>query len=87
MRDFKDFKGGSENNGTGTDFVKEIMEKFNGKSPNELYGAIIDEAKKRKKAGTLTNAEIDAFYLALSPFLDDGKRSTLSKIIEKLKKI
>ena len=89
MRDFKDFKGdgkGKESVG-GTDFVYKMAEKFNGRSPAELYGAVIEEAKKRKKAGTLSNQEIDSFYSALAPILDDEKKKMLQKVIEKLKKI
>ena len=38
-----------------------------------------------KNEGTLTNAEIDAFYKQISPMLDGAKRKKLQKIVERLK--
>ena len=49
--------------------------------------AIFEQAKKGKRAGTLTNKEIDDFAKMLSPFLDDSKRKMLNKIVNELKKI
>ena len=88
MRDFNDFKSES-GNGSGNvfEFMKNVAGRFDGKNTTELYRAVIDEAKKRKAAGKLTDAEIDSFAAALSPFLDDEKRKALRKIVEKLKKI
>ena len=67
--------------------VMEIAQKYEGKSANELLKAIYEEAGKGKKNGTLTNEEIDAFSLMLSPFLDQQKRKILEKIVTELKKI
>lgn len=67
--------------------VNDIARKFEGKDQNELLKAIFDEAKKNKKNGTLTNAEIDNFAAMLSPVLDDKKRKILDKIVADLKKI
>ena len=67
--------------------VMEIAQKYEGKSANELLKAIYEEAEKGKKNGTLTNDEIDAFSLMLSPFLDQQKRKILEKIVTELKKI
>ena len=61
--------------------------KYDGKSQNELMMAIFEQAKKGKRAGTLTNKEIDDFAKMLSPFLDDSKRKMLNKIVNELKKI
>lgn len=67
--------------------VNDIARKFEGKDQNELLKAIFDEAKKNKKNGTLTNAEIDNFAAMLAPVLDDKKRKILDKIVADLKKI
>jgi hypothetical protein len=67
--------------------VMEIAQKYEGKSANELLKAIYEEAEKGKKNGTLTNEEIDALSLMLSPFLDQQKRKILEKIVTELKKI
>ena len=67
--------------------VSRISKKFDGKSTDELLRAIYKEAETRKRAGTLTNAEIDGFVAMLSPALDAKKRKYLIKIAEDLKKI
>ena len=87
MRDFNDFKGEENSNGGIFDFIKNVAGKFDGKNTSELYRAVFEEAKKRKAAGKLTNAEIDGFAATLSPFLDSEKKKALYKIVEKLKKI
>ncbi len=69
------------------DMVTKMAKQFEGKSQNELIKAIFEEAKKRKKAGTLSNAEIEGFYNMLYPMLDDSQRRILSKIVADLKKI
>ena len=81
----------SESGKTGSgglfDTVSRIAKDFDGKNTNDLLRAIYREAEKGKRAGTLTNAEIDGFVTLLSPALDDKKRRYLKKIAEDLKKI
>ena len=67
--------------------INSVASNFNGKSQNELLMAIYKEAEKNKRAGTLTNKEIDAFSAMLSPMLDDKKRKILAKLVLELKKI
>ena len=67
--------------------VSSLASKFDGKSQNELLMAIYNEAKKGKKQGTLSNADIDNFAAMLSPMLDDKKRKMLNKVVNELKKI
>lgn len=87
MRDFSEYKGNGESgSGDVFGFMKNVAKKFDGKSTDELYRAVIEEAKKRKKAGTLSDAEIDAFVRTLSPFLDGEKKRALDKIAEKIKR-
>ncbi len=69
------------------DTVTKIAKSFDGKSQKDLLRAIFAEAEKGKKAGTLSNAEIDNFVALLSPALDQKKRKYLLKIAEELKKI
>ena len=97
MEDFKNYSknaGQSSNNKSGKnsggglyETVFKLAKKYDGKSQNELLSAIFEEAEKRKRAGTLTNAEIDNFVALLSPVLDSKKRSYLNKIAADLKKI
>ena len=67
--------------------VSRLSREFDGKSQKDLLRAIYKEAEKNKRAGILTNAEIDNFVAVLSQILDDKKRGYLKKIAEELKKI
>ena len=95
MEDFNNYaKNAGKNadnskNGAGGLFeaVKKIAKDFDGKNQNDLLRAIYREAEKGKRAGTLSNAEIDGFVALLSPALDEKKRKYLRKIAEELKKI
>ena len=91
MEDFKDFANRGRERGNEVqnvfDLVKSLAGKYDGKSTNELLAAIFKEAQKGKSAGTLTNADIDNFAMAISPFLDDKKRKYLTKVVSELKKI
>lgn len=94
MQDFNDFikngNGGEENfseNQNVIDMVTKMAKQFDGKSQQDLIKVVFEEAKKRKKAGTLSNSEIDGFYNMLYPMLDDKQRKMLSKIVSDLKRI
>ena len=69
------------------DTVSRIAKNFDGKNSDELIRAIYKEAERGKRAGTLTNEEIDGFVALLSPALDERKRRYLKKIAEEIKKI
>ncbi|MCM1546664.1 MAG: hypothetical protein NC033_06500 [Clostridiales bacterium] len=60
---------------------------FNGKSEGQILQTILAQAEQGKRDGTLTNADLDNFYNALSPLLDGFKRQKLKQIIQKLKTI
>ena len=95
MEDFNNYAKSAGKNydnvkkGTGGLFetVTRIAKYLDGKNQNDLLRAIYREAEKGKRAGTLSNAEIDGFVTLLSPALDDKKRKYLRKIAEELKKI
>ena len=91
MEDFNNYAKNhtsSEKKGGGLfETVSRISKQFDGKSTDELLRAIYKEAETRKRAGTLSNAEIDGFVAMLSPALDAVKRRYLIKIAEDLKKI
>ena len=86
MDDFANFNGGKKN--AGDDFMKQAASaaaRYNGRNENELVGEIFARAAEGKKNGTLTNADIDAFYHQIAPMLDGAKRKKLQKLVEKLK--
>lgn len=88
MGDFASFNGGKKTGSAKDDFMREAQNaaaRYNGKNENELVSEIFARAAEGKKNGTLSNAEIDAFYRQISPMLDGAKRKKLQKIVEKLK--
>ena len=89
MDDFNTYASNSNTNSNQDlmDMVKSLAGKFDGKSTNDILSAIYKEAKKGKKQGTLTNAQIENFARTLSPFLDEKQRGYLKKIVEELKKL
>ena len=101
MKDFKSYssqngKPGAQNGASGgsgdnlnatVDLANTIARAMNGKNERQILSAILSEAERGKRAGTLSNDDIDRFYTALSPMLDGAKRRKLKEIIERLKQI
>lgn len=66
---------------------KRIAAEYKGKSENDVIKSIMSQAEKGKRAGTLTDADIDNFYNNFSPMLNAAQKKKLKVLIEKLKKI
>lgn len=58
-----------------------------GKSENDIIREIYAKAEAGKRAGTLTNEQIDAFYARFSQMLDPPRKKKLKKLVEKLKSL
>ena len=69
------------------EMAKIITKAMNGKSTAQIMQTIIAEAERGKREGTLTNADLDNFYNALSPLLDGAKKRKLKQVIASLKEI
>lgn len=81
MKDFASYDG---------DVMKEAekaLGSVQGKSENDIIREIYQKAEAGKRAGTLTNEQIDAFYARFSQMLDPARRKKLGKLIEKLKRL
>ncbi len=92
MKDFKNYTPDEKPDGdprvnNAVELAKNISRAMNGKSTGQLLNTIVAEAERGKREGTLTNADLDNFYNALSPMLDGFKRKKLKDIIAKLKAI
>lgn len=92
MKDFNSYTpdGDYDKGFEKTDVAKmatQMMGSFNGKSEADLMKAIYKEAEKNRKAGTLSDADLDNFYNTLSPMLDAQKRKKLAAVIKKLKEM
>ena len=69
------------------ELTQKIAAAYNGKSNADMLRGILAEAEKSKRAGTLSNEEIENFYQTFSPMLDNAQRKKLRVIVERLKKI
>lgn len=100
MKDFKSYTppaqpenganqgaAGSNDVNSTVELAKALSRAMNGKSEGQLLRTIIAEAERGKREGTLTNADLDNFFNALSPILDGYKRKKLKEVIAKLKNI
>ena len=94
MKSFKDYQNPDSTkdestfqNATAEDLTKQIARAYHGKSNAEMMRNILMEAEKSKRAGTLSNEEIENFYRTFSPMLDGIQRRKLRAIVEKLKAI
>ncbi len=94
MKSFKEYSKQTidekQNNQTETvaeDLTKRIAEAYNGKSNVDMMQNILMEAEKSKRAGTLSNEEIEAFYQNFAPMLNGVQRKRLRMIVDRLKQI
>ena len=69
------------------ELTKRLARAYNGKSSGNILMQILKEAEKSKRAGTLTNQEIDDFYRQFSPMVSPVQRKMLKRVIDKLKEI
>lgn len=76
-----------QNTASAEELTKKIAAAYNGKSNADMLRGILSEAEKSKRAGTLSNEEIDRFYQSFAPMLDSSQRKRLKSIVERLKKI
>ncbi len=79
--------GSNDTEVAAVEIAKILSRAMNGKSEEQILNAIIAEAERGKRAGTLTNADLDNFYNMLYPLLDGFKRKKLKEVITKLKQI
>ena len=90
MKDFNSYEKKeekAEGDGDISDLAQRLTAAFAGKGEGDILRAIYAEAEKSRKAGTLSDAELNQFYNALSPMLDGAKRKKLAFVIAKLKKM
>lgn len=99
MRDFNDFKTGDaadigNNGGKATiNMNGNIAEQFSalasayeGKNADEIMKAILTEAERGRKNGTLSDDDIDNFAALILPMINPEQQKTLEKVVKRLKK-
>ena len=69
------------------DLTKQIANAYHGRSNADMLKNILMQAEASKRAGTLSNAEIESFYQSFAPMLNGLQKKKLREIVERLKKI
>lgn len=91
MKSFKEFSKEQTTTASGAssaeDLTKKIASAYHGKSNADMLRSILAEAERSKRAGTLSNDEIENFYRSFSPMLDSSQRKKLRVVVDKLKDI
>ena len=95
MKSFRDYakqesnatQSGAESTANIDELTRKIAAAYNGTSNADILRNILTEAEKSKRAGTLSNEEIEAFYQNFSPMLDSSQKKKLRIVVDKLKKI
>ena len=96
MKSFKNYAKTSTESGSGEnvestmkaeELAKRLLSAYSGKSSGDIWQSILVEAEKSKRAGTLSNQEIEAFYQNFSPMLNGFQRKKLREIVDKLKNV
>ncbi len=78
-------QGGTQ--GDAEALTKKLAAAYNGKSNMAMLKNILEEAERSKRAGTLSNAEIEQFYQSFAPMLNGFQRRQLREVVERLKEI
>ena len=83
----KDTKASAEVQSDAERLTQKLADAYNGKSSADMLLQILSEAEKSKRAGTLSNEEIETFYQTFSPMLEKQQQRMLRMIVDKLKEI
>ena len=94
MRNFNDYKP-EEGNTFSKDGLSEaelsekffsLAEEFEGKNGDDVLKAIVKEAERGRKNGTLSDDDIDNFAALVLPMINPEQQKTLEKVVKRLKK-
>ena len=77
----------NQTNQSAEELTEQIAQAYNGKSSAEMLKNVLIQAEQSKRAGTLSNEEIENFYQSFAPMLDSAQRQKLRAIVDKLKEI
>ena len=88
MRKFNDFSPKDDNKEQNyMNIIRGFAQKYEGASQSELISAILAEAEKGRRNGTLSDQDIDNFAKMLRPMLNSSQQKELDNIISKIKNI
>lgn len=91
MRDFNSYeKNQTTKQGLNDDAMNSLRNlagKYEGASETDLISAIMLEAEKGRKNGTLSDADVDNFANMIAPMLNPSQKAKLKAVVNKIKNI
>ncbi len=87
MRKFNDYTPNNTSGNNYMDILSGFAKKYEGASQSQIISAILQEAEKGKRNGTLTDADVENFASMLRPMLNASQQKELDKVVEEIKKI
>ncbi len=72
-------------NAAAFDLLKSVASRYEGASEGDLISAILNEAKKARDEGRLSDKEIENFVYTISPMLNGAQRKQLEKVVKQIK--
>ena len=94
MKSFKEYANNTQDEqmqnqetATAEELTKKIASAYNGRSNADMLRSILTEAEKSKRAGTLSNEEIENFYQRFAPMLSGVQKKQLRIVVERLKNL
>ena len=87
LRSHMQGKGAEQSQETAAELTKKIAAAYDGKSGAGIWLQILSEAEKSKRAGTLSNQEIDEFYRQFEPMLSNEQKQKLRVVVQRLKEL
>lgn len=85
MRNFNNFDSNQVDKNDAMGILRSFAKKYEGASEQDIISAILKEAEKGKRNGTLKDSDIDNFANMLYPMLNASQRKHLEKIIKTIK--
>ncbi len=79
--------GGIPSDGEAAELARKALAAYNGSSEGTVLAEIVRQAEAMKRAGTLSNDDLDAFYRQFSPMLEGAQQKKFRSVIERLKRI
>ena len=91
MRDFNSYEKNQTTkqglNGDAMNSLRNLAGKYEGASETDLISAIMLEAEKGRKNGTLSDSDVDNFANMIAPMLNPSQKAKLKAVVNKIKNI
>ena len=88
MQNFNDYTSSTNStkiDGNAYNMISDFAKKYEGASQSDLISAIMVEAEKGRKNGTLKDEDVERFAQMIAPMLNGAQRKQLEAVVKKIK--